>query len=133
MRLAGCGKTGFIHKRPWNLPDGDDVKTVSGCSKRPFSKAAASEEARRTLRYVESLSAARTMLADFFSILLEIPCLHHILNAIDVEPMTCCIEYPDGILPFQQFLEQLRDAGFAVGWLGQHFYNDVGDELGGAG
>ena len=36
-----------------------------------FSKAAASEEARRTLRYVELLSDARTMLADFFSILLQ--------------------------------------------------------------
>ena len=34
------------------------------------SKAAASEEARRTLRYVEPLSEARTLLADFFSILL---------------------------------------------------------------
>ena len=34
-------------------------------------KAAASEEARRTLlRYVEPLSEARTPLADFFSILL---------------------------------------------------------------
>ncbi len=42
----------------------------AGCSKRPFSKAAASEEARRTLRYVEPLSDARTPLADFFSILL---------------------------------------------------------------
>ena len=31
----------------------------AGCSKRPFSKAAASEEARLTLRYVEPLSAAR--------------------------------------------------------------------------
>jgi hypothetical protein len=30
-----------------------------------------SEEARRTLRYVEPLSDARTPLADFFSILLE--------------------------------------------------------------
>jgi hypothetical protein len=36
----------------------------------PFSKAAASEEARRTLRYVEPLSDARTLLADFFNILL---------------------------------------------------------------
>ena len=36
------------------------------------SKAAASEAARRTLRYVEPLSAARTPLADFFSFLLEI-------------------------------------------------------------
>src|SRR5437870_13344824 len=40
-----------------------------GCSKWPSSKAAASEEARRTLRYVELLSDARTMLADFFNIL----------------------------------------------------------------
>ena len=41
-----------------------------GCSKRPFSKAAVSEEVRRTLRYVEPLSDTRTKLADFFSILL---------------------------------------------------------------
>ena len=68
------------------------------------------------------------MLAGFFSILLEVSCLDHILNAINVEPVTCRIEYPNGILPFQQFLEQLGNAGFAVGWLGQHFYNDVGDE-----
>jgi hypothetical protein len=33
----------------------------AGCSKRPFSKAAASEEARRTLRYVEPLSDARSL------------------------------------------------------------------------
>jgi hypothetical protein len=46
------------------------VHTYTGCSKRPSSKAAASEEARRTLRYVEPpLSDARTSLADFFSIL----------------------------------------------------------------
>ena len=44
----------------------------AGCSKRLSSKAAASEAARRTLRYVEPLSAARTPLADFFSFLLEI-------------------------------------------------------------
>ena len=44
--------------------------TFAGCSKRPFSEAAASETARRTLRYVEPLSDARTMLADFFSTLL---------------------------------------------------------------
>jgi len=35
----------------------------AGCSKRLFSKAAASEEARRTLRYVELLNDARTPLA----------------------------------------------------------------------
>jgi hypothetical protein len=39
--------------------------------KRPSSKAAASEEARRALWYVESLSDARTPLADFFGILLD--------------------------------------------------------------
>jgi hypothetical protein len=41
----------------------------AGWSKRPSSKAAASEEARRTLRYVEPLSDARTKLEDFFNIL----------------------------------------------------------------
>ena len=46
-------------------------KFHAGCSKSPISKAAASEEARRTLRYVEPLSDARTPLAGFFSILLE--------------------------------------------------------------
>ena len=51
--------------------DGTVGKHQAGCSKRPSSKAAASEEARRTLRYVEPLSEARTKLADFFSILLE--------------------------------------------------------------
>ena len=45
--------------------------THAGCSKRLSSKAAASEEARRTLRYVDPLSDARTLLADFFSILLQ--------------------------------------------------------------
>jgi hypothetical protein len=39
--------------------------------KKLSSKAAASEEARRTLRYVEPLNDARTKLADFFSILIE--------------------------------------------------------------
>jgi len=45
-------------------------KNPAGCSKSSSSKAAASEEARRTLRYVELLSDARTPLADFFSVLL---------------------------------------------------------------
>ena len=39
--------------------------------KKAVSKAAASEEARRTLRHVEPLSETRTKLANFFSILLE--------------------------------------------------------------
>jgi hypothetical protein len=45
---------------------------TTGCSKRPFSAAAASDEARRyPLRYVEPLSDARTKLEAFFNILLE--------------------------------------------------------------
>ena len=39
--------------------------------KKAVSKAAASKEARRTLRYVEPLSDARTTLPAFFSILLK--------------------------------------------------------------
>ena len=50
----------------------DKKRIHTGCSKRPSSKAAASEEARRTLRYVEPLSEARTPLVDFFSILLKL-------------------------------------------------------------
>jgi len=41
----------------------------AGCSKRLSSKVAVSEEANRTLRYVEPLSDARTTLAGFLSIL----------------------------------------------------------------
>ena len=69
--LAGCGKTIAAQ---WKFNDQQvwaKVRTLAGCTKRPFNKAAASEETRRTLRYVEPLSDARTMLADFFSILLE--------------------------------------------------------------
>jgi hypothetical protein len=84
------------------LHNGDDVKIASGCSKIPSSKAAASEEARRykphfvwpftprivlgerispasvsdlrkVLFNVEPLSDARTVLAGFFSILLNNP------------------------------------------------------------
>jgi hypothetical protein len=55
------------------MTEGTKASIISGCSKRPSSKAAVSEVARRTLRYVEPLSDARTPLAVFFSILLEIP------------------------------------------------------------
>ena len=58
-------------ERQWSARMAQHKNIYAGCSKRPFSKAAASEEARRTLRYVEPLSDARTPLADFFSILLE--------------------------------------------------------------
>jgi hypothetical protein len=52
------------------MTEGTKASIISGCSKRPSSKAAVSEVARRTLRYVEPLSDARTPLAVFFSILL---------------------------------------------------------------
>src|SRR6266850_1046726 len=58
-------------ERRWSGCVAQQRNIFAGCSKRPSSKAAASEEARRTLRYVEPLSEARTPLADFFSILLE--------------------------------------------------------------
>ncbi len=58
-------------ERRWSVRVAQQKNISAGCSKRPFSKAAASKEARRTLRYVEPLSDARTPLADFFSILLE--------------------------------------------------------------
>ena len=60
MIPAGCSKRpDFSPAQPWRA----ETRLVPG-------KAAASEEARRTLRYVEPLSDARTPLADFFSILL---------------------------------------------------------------
>jgi hypothetical protein len=52
------------------MTEGMKASIISGCSKRPASKAAVSEVARRTLRYVEPLSDARTPLAVFFSSLL---------------------------------------------------------------
>jgi len=52
------------------MREGTVALYTSECSKRPSSKAAAREEVRRTLGYVEPLSDARTPLADFFSILL---------------------------------------------------------------
>jgi len=66
------------------MTDGATTPTTSGCSKRPSSKAAASEEARRTLRYVEPLNEARTMLADLFSILLFGIVLHRVLCRLGV-------------------------------------------------
>jgi hypothetical protein len=53
-------KSRLLTRQPWRA----ETRLVP-------SKAAASEETRRTLRYVEPLSDARTPLADFFSILLE--------------------------------------------------------------
>jgi hypothetical protein len=49
-----------------------ETEGSAGCSKRPSGKAAASEEARRKLRYVEPLSDARTPLMDFFNTLIGV-------------------------------------------------------------
>jgi len=74
--------------------------TTAGCSKRPSSKAAASTEARRTLRYVEPLCDARTPLADFFSILLES------LHTIGQEPrLLVLIEHMLGLVPLLVVLQ----------------------------
>ena len=62
----------------------------------PSSKATASEEARRRLRYVESLSDARTPLADCFSILLKLqakplfryPARCTVIGAYQIHPAT---------------------------------------------
>ena len=48
------------------------ILSSSRMLKKASSKAVASEEARRTLRYVEPLSDARTPLVDFFSILMRL-------------------------------------------------------------
>ena len=45
--------------------------------------------------------------------------LYHVLKAIDVEPVACRVKHADRILPFQEFLEQLRDGGLPVSGLGQ--------------
>src|SRR6476620_11178868 len=67
---AGCGKA-WLMKEIWiNLYLRADPGILSGYSKGLPSKAAASEKARRTFRYVDALSDARTPLAGFFSILL---------------------------------------------------------------
>ena len=63
-QLCGYASTSLVR-----MP-GTTGKHHAGCSKRLSSKAAASEEARRTLRYVEPLSDARTKVAGFFSVLL---------------------------------------------------------------
>jgi hypothetical protein len=61
----------FAQQVVWQVFVAKRKRSLTGCSKSPSSKAAASEEGRRTLRYVEPLSEVRTPLADFFSILPE--------------------------------------------------------------
>src|SRR6188472_1713302 len=70
LSLIGCVKTRLKPTVWLEFSVRSSRRRIAECSKRLSSKAAASEEARRTLRYVEPLSDARTPLADFFSILL---------------------------------------------------------------
>ncbi len=68
---------------------------LAGCSKRPSNKAAASEGPRPyPLGYVEGLNDARTMLADFFSILLCDDVAHKVVQSrigdLDLDELSCC-------------------------------------------
>lgn len=67
--LAGFRKTRLMPNYGWSFPYRSSGRIGSGYSTRLSGKAAASEGARRTLRYVEPLSDARTPLAGFSSIL----------------------------------------------------------------
>jgi hypothetical protein len=63
------GTSGPSRLRKTNVAQQENAS--AGCSKRPFSKAAASEDREAyPLGYVEDLNDARTTLAGFFSILL---------------------------------------------------------------
>ena len=96
-----------------------DIKIIAGCSKSSSSKAAGEPKPEAyPLGYVEDFDEPRTTLAGFFSILLKVSRLDDIFDAINVEPVPGCVQHPDRILPFQQFLKKLGDAGFAVSWLG---------------
>ncbi len=64
------GKGAIRSSRILELRTSNPRVSRAGCSKRLSSKAAASAEARRTLRYVEPVREARTPLAAFFSFLL---------------------------------------------------------------
>src|SRR5437870_12959116 len=63
VRICACNELSRV---------GHQENTPAGCSKRPSSKAAASEEPEAyPLGYVEDLNDASTLLADFFGILLD--------------------------------------------------------------
>jgi hypothetical protein len=68
-------KLGFCFVHRYKMTQTTVALYIPECSTRPSSKAAASGEARRTVRYVEPLRDARTPLEDFFSILL---CVHEL-------------------------------------------------------
>ena len=74
IKLEGQGRRLTIHNilasRCSRLALGQEESTFAGCSKRPSSKAAASEDPEAyPLGYGEDLNDARTTLATFFSLL----------------------------------------------------------------
>jgi hypothetical protein len=83
------------YRAPEILSNGFKDVMASGYSKWPSSKAAASEEARHTRRYVEPLNDARTPLADFFSILLMIT--------------ATCFPWRSAVLILPHFQRRLKD------------------------
>ena len=69
--LVGYGKLSLYTKRRRGLSYSADIKIVSGCSKRPSSKAAGESKPEAYPQgYVEDFDELRRKLADFFSILL---------------------------------------------------------------
>jgi len=70
VTLTGCEKTIVACRKPNGPQSWTTDECPAGCSKRPFSKAAADESTGGVASgYVEDAFEARTMLADFFSIL----------------------------------------------------------------
>jgi hypothetical protein len=61
---------GLHIKHGEKMTDGAMASKISGCSKRPTSKAQRAKKLRRMLRYVEPLHDVRTPVMDFFGILL---------------------------------------------------------------
>jgi hypothetical protein len=70
--VQSAEKLGFCFGNRYKMTEKTVALSIPECSKMLSSKAAASEEARRTLRYVEPLRDARTPLEDFFSVLLDL-------------------------------------------------------------
>jgi len=70
--LAGIGKTEFVLNIHCDFVSGGGRRTVHRMLKMAVQRGRSEQRGEATLRYVEPLSDARTMLADFFSILLEV-------------------------------------------------------------
>ena len=72
LGLSDCGENQFgIPELRWRASLAPENHTPAGCSKIPFSKAAAEQEPEAYPHgYVEDSCELRTKLADFFSILL---------------------------------------------------------------